>query len=86
MKSRNELAAFRNAHIGFVFQFHYLLSESKALQNVKIPALKLARYTPAEIEKRAYQKLKMLRMHDFALKSSLNFQAGNNSAKPSPMA
>src|SRR5215831_21193305 len=36
-KSQNELAAFRNAHIGFVFQFHYLLPEFTVLQNVMIP-------------------------------------------------
>jgi len=75
-KNQNELAAFRNAHIGFVFQFHYLLPEFTALQNVMIPALKLARYTPAEIEERAYEKLKMLGMHEFALKASSKLSGG----------
>lgn len=40
-QGQNELAAFRNAHIGFVFQFHYLLPEFSTLDNVMLPALKL---------------------------------------------
>jgi len=43
-----ELAALRNAKIGFVFQFHYLLKEFTAQENVALPALKLGRVTRAQ--------------------------------------
>ncbi|MFN8277994.1 MAG: ABC transporter ATP-binding protein [Chitinophagales bacterium] len=75
-KSQNALAAFRNEHIGFVFQFHFLLPEFSALKNVMLPAEKLGRYSTSEIEDRAYEKLKMLDMHHFALKPSSKLSGG----------
>ena len=75
-KSLNDLARFRNEHIWFVFQFHYLLPEFTALQNVMIPALKQKKYSRQEVEDRAYQKLKMLGMQDFALKPSNKLSGG----------
>jgi lipoprotein-releasing system ATP-binding protein len=75
-QNQNELAAFRNKHIGFVFQFHYLLPEFTALQNVMIPALKRAQYSHEEIEERALSKLEMLGMRDFALKQSSKLSGG----------
>jgi len=47
-----ELARVRNGKIGFVFQFHHLLPEFDALENVMIPAL-IARLSPAEAEQKA---------------------------------
>ena len=51
-----ELAEFRNKHIGFIFQFHQLLPEFNALENVMMPAL-IARVPEVEAEERARQLL-----------------------------
>src|SRR6185295_8544421 len=57
------LAAFRNKHIGFVFQFHNLLPEFSALENVMIPGL-IAGTKDAEIRDRAGNLLKELGLQD----------------------
>lgn len=75
-KNQNELAMFRNQHIGFVFQFHYLLPEFTVLQNVMIPALKRGDKTQKEIEQLAYEKLKILGVHEQALKRSSKLSGG----------
>ena len=54
--SPDALADFRNRRIGFVFQFHHLLPEFTALENVMIPAL-IARKSSAEARKRATELL-----------------------------
>ncbi|MGN0310029.1 MAG: ABC transporter ATP-binding protein [Bacteroides sp.] len=54
-----ELAAFRNRHIGFVFQFHQLLPEFTALENVMIPAF-IAGTSRSEAEGRAHELLDMM--------------------------
>ena len=53
------LAAFRNNHIGFIFQFHQLLPEFTALENVCIPAY-IKRTAKAEAESRATELLNFL--------------------------
>jgi len=55
----NALAAFRNKHIGFVFQFHHLLPEFTALENVCIPGW-LARRKKDEVKTAATELLGML--------------------------
>lgn len=75
-QSQNELAAFRNEHIGFVFQFHYLLTEFSVLDNVMLPALKLNKKSRAEIEEKAYQNLSMLGLEDQALKLASKLSGG----------
>lgn len=60
-----QLAAFRNRNIGFVFQFHQLLPEFTALENICIPAF-IAGKTKHEAEKRAMELLEFLTMTDRA--------------------
>lgn len=55
----NQMAAFRNKHVGFVFQFHHLLPEFTALENVCIPGWMAGR-SKKEVENNALDLLKML--------------------------
>ncbi len=55
----NALAKFRNKHIGFIFQFHHLLPEFSALENVCIPGW-IAKRKRAEVEKDAKEILELL--------------------------
>ncbi len=58
-----ELAGFRNRNICFVFQFHQLLPEFTALENVMIPAL-IGKVKAADAEKRAKEMLDFLKLSD----------------------
>lgn len=62
LNDRN-LAKFRNEHIGFIFQFHQLLPEFTALENVCIPAF-IKKTPKAEAEKRAKELLDFLGLKD----------------------
>ena len=61
--NNKELSAFRNSRIGFVFQFHHLLAEFNALENVCIPAL-IAGDTRAVAEKKATKLLDRLGLRE----------------------
>ncbi|MBT8182454.1 MAG: ABC transporter ATP-binding protein, partial [Eudoraea sp.] len=61
--SDRELAKFRNHHIGFIFQFHQLLPEFTALENVCIPAY-IKKTPKAAVEKRAKELLEFLGLSD----------------------
>ncbi len=75
-KSQKELSRIRNRHIGFVFQFHYLLAEFSVLENVMLPAKKLGLLSSAEIEYNAISKLKMLHIEHLAKKRASRISGG----------
>jgi lipoprotein-releasing system ATP-binding protein len=75
-KSDEELSRVRNEKIGFVFQFHYLLPEFSVLQNVMMPALKLARYSQEEVEHNAVERLKSLGIDHLATKRASQISGG----------
>jgi lipoprotein-releasing system ATP-binding protein len=75
-QKQEELSRIRNKHIGFVFQFHYLLSEFSVLDNIMLPAKKLAEKSEVQIEHDAMQKLKMLGIAGLAKKRASRISGG----------
>jgi len=75
-KSPEHLSYIRNKHIGFVFQFHYLLSEFSVLENVMLPAKKLAEKSLEEIEHSAMEKLRTLNIEHLAKKKASRISGG----------
>ena len=74
--SQDELARIRNERIGFVFQFHYLLSEFSVIENVMLPAKKLGLKSLEEIEHDAITKLKLLGIEEQANKLANRISGG----------
>jgi lipoprotein-releasing system ATP-binding protein len=75
-QSSDKLSRIRNKNIGFVFQFHYLLAEFTVLENIMLPAKKLAEKSLQEIEHDAYEKLKLLKIEHLALKKASQVSGG----------
>lgn len=75
---KNELAYFRNQTIGFVFQFHYLLPEFTALENVLMPYwIKYGKpKMPGEIIKRANDLMEMVGLSGVKNNLSINMSGG----------
>ena len=71
------LAAFRNSHIGFVFQFHQLLPEFTALENIVIPAL-IAGRKRSEAEAEAMQLLQVMGLQERAHHKPAEMSGGEN--------
>ncbi|MBE6308106.1 MAG: ABC transporter ATP-binding protein [Bacteroidales bacterium] len=75
--SDGELATFRNRHIGFVFQFHQLLPEFTALENVMMPAL-IAGRNRKEVEKEAMELLAVMGLKERATHKPSEMSGGEN--------
>lgn len=75
--SDKQLAAFRNKHIGFVFQFHQLLPEFTALENIVIPAL-IAGRRRSVAEKEAMELLAVMGLEGRALHKPSEMSGGEN--------
>lgn len=72
-----ELAKFRNRHIGFVFQFHQLLPEFTAVENIIIPAL-IAGRNRNEATKEAMELLRMMNLEERAEHKPAQMSGGEN--------
>lgn len=75
-KTGTQLSRFRNSHIGFVFQFHYLLPEFSVLENVILPAKKLGKKSLQEIEHDAMENLRLLGVDKHAHKKASRVSGG----------
>ena len=75
--SSNKLATFRNRHIGFVFQFHQLLPEFTALENIIIPAL-IAGRKRKEAEADAMELLGLMNLTERAGHKPSEMSGGEN--------
>ncbi|MFZ1807991.1 MAG: ABC transporter ATP-binding protein [Cyclobacteriaceae bacterium] len=75
-RTDQQLAHVRNEKIGFVFQFHYLLSEFTVLQNVMLPGLKLGKFPEELIREHALDKLDQLGIKKLADKSATQISGG----------
>ena len=75
-QTRQDLTKVRNEDIGFVFQFHYLLSEFTVLDNVMLPARKLGIKSFDQIKKDALDKLELLGIADQAYKKASRISGG----------
>lgn len=71
------LASFRNRHIGFVFQFHQLLPEFTALENITIPAL-IAGESQSAATRKAIELLKLMGLEERAHHKPSQMSGGEN--------
>jgi lipoprotein-releasing system ATP-binding protein len=73
---KNELAALRNETLGFIFQFHYLLPEFTALENVLMPYRIQYGKVPADILKRAHELMDLVGLEKVKNNKAVNMSGG----------
>lgn len=73
--NEKELSLFRNRHIGFVFQFHHLLPEFTAIENIMMPAL-IGGASRREAVKRAEELLELVSLTDRASHKPVELSGG----------
>jgi lipoprotein-releasing system ATP-binding protein len=76
LMSKNELAEVRNKKIGFIFQFHYLLPEFTALENVLMPYLIKEGKAPKDVVKRAEELLDLVGLTKVKNNKATNMSGG----------
>lgn len=76
LMSKNELAEVRNEKIGFIFQFHYLLPEFTALENVLMPYLIKEGKAPKDVVKRAEELLELVGLTKVKNNKATNMSGG----------
>ncbi|MEM1359429.1 MAG: ABC transporter ATP-binding protein [Bacteroidota bacterium] len=74
--SQNQLAKFRNEHIGFVFQFHFLIPDLSVLDNITLPAKKLGKKSKDAIEHEAMELIKLLDIEGQETKKASRISGG----------
>lgn len=74
----NDLAQFRLEKLGFIFQFHFLLPEFTALENVRLPMQKLGKLSMAEMNDKAMHLLEQVGMKEQAHKLPRQMSGGQN--------
>jgi lipoprotein-releasing system ATP-binding protein len=74
----NDLAQFRLEKLGFIFQFHFLLPEFTALENVRLPMQKLGKLTLHEMNDKAMHLLEQVGMKEQAHKLPRQMSGGQN--------
>ncbi|MEZ5172212.1 MAG: ATP-binding cassette domain-containing protein [Bacteroidia bacterium] len=75
-KTQDELSRFRNEHLGFVFQFHFLLPEFSALYNVMLPDSSFASFRARKPSTAPWKKLRLVGMDEFAHKAAPRLSGG----------